>query len=63
MDFLLLTLIFSLLHDLGGFELDLDPNEGEGKLDLELLGCFLLFFLLFSYDFIYYFHSVCARSL
>ena len=30
------------MHDLCGFELDLDlnPNGGERKLDLELLGCF-----------------------
>jgi len=48
-----LTLIFCLLHYLGGFELDLDldldPNEGETKLDLGLLTCFFLIFPLFSY--------------
>jgi hypothetical protein len=39
------TLIFSLLHDLSGFSLDLDLNGGEKKLDLEVLGCFFLILL------------------
>jgi hypothetical protein len=52
-----LTLIFSPLHYLGGFELDLnlaldlDPNGGERKLDLGLLTCFFLIIPLFSYGF------------
>jgi hypothetical protein len=51
------TLVFSLLHDLGGFSLDLDLDGGERKHDLELLGCFFLI-LLYLYDFL----AACARS-
>ena len=46
-----LTLIFSLLHDLGVFLLDLDPDldlsGGERKPDLELVGCIFSYIDLF----------------
>jgi len=44
-----LTLIFSLLHYLGGFEvdLDLDPNGGERKLDLRVLTYFHMALFIF----------------